>query len=224
LRQLCSTVSKKSETATLELLDTQGLPDNAVPNHKAQAVAQRAVPVVVGNGIHEEQRVAKVVCKGCPAERTLLLPKDVAVLGPIPFLCKNCTGSRSMLDGMTKQEIAETPVARGLDRERAGGYLEYTNGEFAWINGAAVRRREEDTKRKFCKRNGFTPEQWHARVDALGWFCADCRRELTPETAVRWCADGSRALDKTIPLCRACQCKRVGLLGTPAPSTPLSAA
>jgi hypothetical protein len=195
LRELCSNIPQKLSADGPEF-------------HKAELL--------------EEQRVAKVVCKECHGEGTLPFPKDVTVSGPIPFLCKNCTGSRSMLDSMTRQEIDVTPVARELDRERAGGYKEYANGKFAWINGGAVRRREKDTRRKFCKRNGFTPEQWHARVDALGWFCTDCRRELTPETAVRWCADGSRGLDKTIPLCRACQCKRVGLLGTPEKSPPLS--
>jgi hypothetical protein len=148
----------------------------------------------MSTGTRDLQAV-KVVCRECHGERTLLVPKDVEVPGPIPFLCKTCSGSRD------------------LDKERAGGYVEYVNGKFAWIKGAAVRRRERDTRRKFCKRNGFTPEQWHARVDALGWFCADCARELTSETAVRWCADDSRALERTMPLCRACQCKRVGLLG-----------
>lgn len=158
-----------------------------------------------------------VVCKECGAESGVPLPKDIEVVHAITFLCRNCAGNRSMLDGMTREEIAESPFAHKLDRERAGGYVEYVNGKFDWINGYAVRRREEDTRRKFCERNGFTPEQWYARVDALGWFCTDCRTKLAPGTVVRWCVDGSRALDKTFPLCRACQCKKVGPLGKPGP-------
>jgi hypothetical protein len=149
-----------------------------------------------------------LLCRGCRVNE-LLLPIGDKAVNPDCFTCRACNGRKSMLDNMSREQIATAPLARQVARERAlqrHGYL--------------VLKRREDRDRKFLKRNGFTLEEWHKKVDALGWVCSFCRRELTKElrrdnTVLRWSTDGSKALDKTIPVCRACQCKKIGPLGAP---------
>lgn len=104
---------------------------------------------------------------------------------PIPYECMGCAKNRIEAESAKKAKAREERAARKPVHERG---------------------------RKFAKRNGFTHEEWYRRVDEVGWACTLCGKELTKTTVMRWCPDGSKALDKTVPVCRVCQCKRVGLL------------
>jgi len=143
-------------------------------------------------------------CRECGINE-FTLPLGTRVTSPACFTCRVCNGHKSILDKLSWNEIARTSVARRLFRERVG---------------RLAFKRKADRERKFYKRNGFTLDEWRKRIDTLGWVCSFCGCELTKElkeenTAVRWSMDGSNALDKTFPVCRACQCKKIGPLGKP---------
>lgn len=152
-------------------------------------------------------RSERFLCRECGRELVLVLPEDVQVSNPNCFTCRVCNGNKSMLDNMSKEDIAKIPLARELVRERERQRMRNP-----------VYKRMVERERKFRQRNGFTLQEWHERVDGLGCACSFCRSELTKDpgkgnSVVRWSPDGSKSLEKTTPVCRACQCRKIGPLG-----------
>jgi hypothetical protein len=112
-----------------------------------------------------------------------------------------------MLDILSEEEIAKSLLAKKVARERERGRENYV-----------ANKQREERKRKFHERNGFTLQEWHERVKALRCVCQFCGCKLTQDpgkdnSAVRWSQDGSKSLEKAIPVCRACLCRRIGPLG-----------
>lgn len=147
-------------------------------------------------------------CRECGITE-ITLPLEDGEPNPGGFTCRACNDGRSILDGMSAAEIAEMPLARLAAKERA----REREGHQAYDRRIA-------RERKFKQRNGFTTEEWHRRVDALGWVCALCGCALTKEprkdnSVVQWSTDGSKSLDKMVPVCRPCQCKKIAPLGAP---------
>jgi hypothetical protein len=160
----------------------------------------------MGNG----QTTVSLTCRGCGAGQDFSLPVDV---GPPPsFLCRVCTAGKSMLDGVDYSEIGKTRLARKLawQREADKQREAQRQGSKSEDDGYDVYLRKKDRDCKFRRRNGFTLTAWHARVDVLGWRCSFCRCQLTRLTVLRWSTDGSKRLGSQVPICRPCQCKRVG--------------
>jgi len=148
-----------------------------------------------------------LLCRGCGVNsRTLSIPLDIVLTNRECFTCKDCNGRKSMVDDLSEEQVAKSTLARQVARERAKVRLGYV-----------VCRRMEDRERKFRRRNGFTHAERDARVKACGWKCSFCGCELAkepgkPNSVVLYYTDEGHSLNKAIPTCRPCQCKKVGLL------------
>jgi hypothetical protein len=147
--------------------------------------------------------VAKLHCRGCGKE--MALPIDGNVPNPNCYTCAACNGNKSMLDNMSRKDIAKSRLAKQLSWQRRKQRKD---------NVVCMR---EDRERKFRERNGFTLQAWFEKVDASGWRCSFCGCKLTKDpgtdnSVVRWSQDDSKSLEKMIPVCRACQCKKIGPL------------
>ena len=145
-------------------------------------------------------------CRECNKSQEIAIPSDV--IPPKNFLCRECARDRSMVDQV--EDIGRTRLARQVLWQREARLVEYVNGTSAWTDGYKVYVRKKDRMSKFRRRNGYTQQAWYRRVDQLGWRCSECGREVTKMTVVAWSVDGTKKLESQIPLCRPCQCKRVG--------------
>jgi hypothetical protein len=153
--------------------------------------------------------IVKLPCRGCGTDQEFNLPDGVAP--PLNFLCRDCADPRSMVDNIDWSEIGKTRLARKLAWQReAEAQREVRRQGGEPEDGYAVYKRKKDRACKFRRRNGFTLMQWHERIDSLGWRCFFCGRDLTKMTVLRWSVDGSKELESQVPVCRSCQCKRIG--------------
>ena len=130
--------------------------------------------------------VEKLHCRKCGKE--MALPIDGNVPNPNCYTCAACNGNKSMLDNMSEEEIAKSRLARQVAGEQRKQRKD---------NVVCMR---EERERKFRERNGFTHQEWYEKVG-------------NGNSVVRWSQDGSKSLEKMIPVCRACQCKKIGPLG-----------
>jgi hypothetical protein len=151
-----------------------------------------------------------LTCRGCGKPREFALPDDV--LPPADtdaFLCADCAAGRSMVDGRSLQEIAQTKIARKSAWRRGSRLIEFVNGKFQWNNPYKDYLRAKDRESKFRRRNGYTLAEWHARLDAIGWFCLFCGCDLDERTVCRWTVEDSEGPAQNLPTCRPCLCKRL---------------
>jgi hypothetical protein len=150
--------------------------------------------------------IVKLRCLGgCGTDQEFNLP--AGVLPPPNYLCRDCSADKSMVDDV--EDIGRTRLARKVEWQRAGRIVEYVNGTSGRQDGYVIYVRKKDRASKFRRRNGFTQQAWHARVDELGWRCSFCGRGVTKITVLRWSVDGSKKLASQVPVCRACQCKKI---------------
>jgi hypothetical protein len=158
------------------------------------------LPALAGRVLAKAYSVhLRKVCKACGSETILPVENpselkceivDGIIARPHLYECLECLRKRVETERAEQERLRAERIAQLPERER---------------------------ERKFLARNGFTQEDWHKRVDALGWKCSECGCELTkepkqPNSVVRRSTDGSMALDKMIPVCRPCECKKVGPL------------
>lgn len=180
-----------------------------------------------------------LLCRDCGDRIELVLNLPAGVPPKTKnFQCRRCAGSKSMLDVENADAlIAVNRIAQSAGWYRYPSYVEYVNGRFAWLDRYAPYRRdrkrkvaarsrqrhpERDRARRWRRTSGglFTPEEWEAKLDRIGWTCSVCERLLTPETArcghvIPKTNGGSDALDNRIPLCQTCQCRQASRLPRP---------
>jgi hypothetical protein len=150
-----------------------------------------------------------LACRGCSACQEFILPDGIPP--PASYLCRVCSRDGSMLDGVDWSRIGATKLARMLAwRREAELQREVSRQGGEAEDGYVIYLRRKDRACKFRRRNGFTLMDWHARVDQLGWNCSFCGCDLTKMTVLRWSLDGTKKLESQVPVCRRCQCQRVG--------------